>query len=108
MKSILALLLITQINSQTCPILQCSASISGVSQTAEVVNSQTQTVIDLINSYKPVVVNYTETTCFKHPGLSRDGARTNIVSGIIQTYSCPKGGVCNLQMDEIAWFNSAI
>lgn len=63
-------------------------------------------MIDLINSYKPVVANFSETTCFEHPNL-KSKEKKNVVTGTIKTYGCPKGSVCNLNRGLFAWFNSS-
>ena len=55
---------------------------------------QQDLVFQLINAYKPVHTNFTQTTCFQHPGINNV---TNVVSGTIQTYQCPTGSICNLQ-----------
>lgn len=104
---VLLLLLMGVSHAQVCPILDCAYPISQVSAETLQVITQSQTVIDLINSYKPVLANFSETTCFEHPNFGSKGRKANVVAGTIKTYGCPKGSVCNLQRGQFAWFNNS-
>jgi hypothetical protein len=82
--------------SYPCPMLTCESPISPES----VVQEASRLVIQTAAAYRPIINNFTQTTCYQHPNST-----ASLQDGVIRSFKCPRGSICGVNLKQQAWLN---